>query len=187
MHPEEPSRLSGRVRARLRSVHPRDAPQPTCRSMQSIVGTPESSRASVSCAPGDAGAKNAMVRVERAAGRAMLRQGNRPGEAMPLEIVTVPCLRTTTPISSATRRPGRSACGRSRGRGIEAALKGKGWAARPHPDHPPSRRSHRRGGRPSHRVRREGGGAAADRRRLPALDIALGDGDTVAVGETSRR
>lgn len=105
---------------------------------------------------------------------------------MPLEIVTVPCLSDnyayllrdaatgTVGLVDAPEAPA-----------IEAALKGKGWTldliliTHHHGDHIDGVEA----------LREAYGakvvGAAADRRRLPRLDVEVVEGDTVAVGESS--
>jgi hydroxyacylglutathione hydrolase len=104
---------------------------------------------------------------------------------MPLEIVTVPCLQDNYAYllhDAATGTVG--LVDAPEAAAVEAALTGKGWTldliliTHHHGDHI--------GGVDALRTAygAKVAGAAADRRRLPALDIALGDGDTVAVGES---
>lgn len=105
---------------------------------------------------------------------------------MPLEIVTVPCLKDNYAYllrDAATGTVG--LVDAPEAAAIEAALKGKGWTldliliTHHHGDHIDGVAA----------LREKYGakvvGAAADRRRLPALDIALAEGDTVAVGEST--
>ncbi len=104
---------------------------------------------------------------------------------MPLEIVTVPCLKdnyaylvhdAATGVVGLVDAPEAAA--------VEAALKGKGWRldliliTHHHGDHIDGVEGLRKiyGAKVA--------GAAADRRRLPPLDIELADGDTIAVGES---
>ena len=104
---------------------------------------------------------------------------------MPLEIVTVPCLRDNYAYllhDAATGTVG--LVDAPEAAAIEAALKGKGWAldliliTHHHGDHIDGVEALRK----AHGAKVAG--AAADSRRLPPLDIALAEGDTVAVGES---
>lgn len=104
---------------------------------------------------------------------------------MPLEIVTVPCLKDNYAYllrDGATGTVG--LVDAPEAAAIEAALKGKGWAldliliTHHHGDHIDGVAALRE----AHGAKVAG--AAADRRRLPPLDIALAEGDTVAVGES---
>ena len=107
------------------------------------------------------------------------------GEAMPLEIVTVPCLKDNYAYlvhDAATGTVG--LVDAPEAAAIEAALKGKGWAldliliTHHHGDHIDGVEALRSA------YGAKVAGAAADSRRLPKLDIALAEGDTVAVGES---
>jgi hydroxyacylglutathione hydrolase len=104
---------------------------------------------------------------------------------MPLEIVTVPCLRDNYAYllrDDATGRVG--LVDAPEAAPIEAALGARGWGldliliTHHHGDHIDGVEA----------LRRDFGakvaGAAADARRLPALDVALAPGETVAVGES---
>lgn len=105
---------------------------------------------------------------------------------MPLEIVTVPCLKDNYAYllrDAATGTVG--LVDAPEAAAIEAALKGKGWTldliliTHHHGDHIDGVAALRE------KYGAKVAGAAADRRRLPALDIALAEGDTVAVGEST--
>jgi hydroxyacylglutathione hydrolase len=104
---------------------------------------------------------------------------------MPLEIVTVPCLSDNYAYllrDAATGTVG--LVDAPEAAAIEAALKGKGWTldliliTHHHGDHI--------GGvaalREAHGAKVIG--ARADRRRLPRLDVEVGEGNTVAIGES---
>ena len=104
---------------------------------------------------------------------------------MPLEIVTVPCLKDNYAYllhDAATGTVG--LVDAPEAAAIEAALNGKGWTldlvliTHHHGDHVEGVEA----------LRKAYGakvvGAAADRRRLPALDLAVSEGDTVSVGES---
>ena len=104
---------------------------------------------------------------------------------MPLEIVTVPCLKDNYAYllrDAATGTVG--LVDAPEAAAVEAALKGKGWAldliliTHHHGDHIDGVEALRK----AHGAKVAG--AAADRRRLPKLDIALAEGDTVAIGES---
>ena len=104
---------------------------------------------------------------------------------MPLEIVTVPCLQDNYAYllrDAATGTVG--LVDAPEAAAVEAALKGKGWAldliliTHHHGDHVDGVDALRAA------YGAKVAGAAADRRRLPELDIAVGEGDTVAVGES---
>lgn len=104
---------------------------------------------------------------------------------MPLEIVTVPCLSDN--YAYLLRDAATGAVGlvdAPEAAAIEAALKGKGWAldliliTHHHGDHIDGVEALRE------RYGAKVVGAAADRRRLPRLDIAVAEGDEVAVGES---
>jgi hydroxyacylglutathione hydrolase len=104
---------------------------------------------------------------------------------MPAEIVTVPCLKDNYAYLFRDEATGTVALVDAPETGpIEAALRGKGWGldliliTHHHGDHVEGVDALRRGY--GARV----AGAAADRRRLPALDLELAPGDTVAVGES---
>jgi hydroxyacylglutathione hydrolase len=104
---------------------------------------------------------------------------------MPLEIVTVPCLSDN--YAYLLRDEATGAVGlvdAPEAAAIEAALKGKGWTldliliTHHHGDHIGGVEALRRA------YGAKVAGAAADRRRLPHLDLALAEGDRVAVGES---
>jgi hydroxyacylglutathione hydrolase len=104
---------------------------------------------------------------------------------MPLEIVTVPCLSDNYAYLLRDEATGRvGLVDAPEPAPIETALRGKGWTldliliTHHHGDHID--------GVDALRVKygAQVAGAAADSRRLPALDIALAPGDTVAVGES---
>jgi hydroxyacylglutathione hydrolase len=104
---------------------------------------------------------------------------------MPLEIVTVPCLSDNYAYILRDEATGTVALVDAPAPGpIEAALRERDWRleliliTHHHSDHIDGIEALRR----SHGARVAG--AAADRHRLPPLDIELGDGDTVAVGES---
>ena len=84
---------------------------------------------------------------------------------MPLEIVTVPCLRDNYAYLLRDEATGRVGLVDAPEPGpIEAELQRARLGSRPDPDHPPPRRPHRRGGAAASRVRgagrRSGGGCA---------------------------
>jgi hydroxyacylglutathione hydrolase len=104
---------------------------------------------------------------------------------MPLEIVTLPCLRDNYAYllrDAATGRIG--LIDAPEAAPIATALTDRGWGldliliTHHHDDHIAGVEALRE------RFGAKVAGAAADRRRLPRLDIALGDGDTVALGES---
>ena len=104
---------------------------------------------------------------------------------MSLEIVTVPC--RSDNYAYLVRDAATGAVGlvdAPEAAAIEAALKGKGWTldliliTHHHGDHIDGVAALRE------TYGAKVAGAAADRRRLPPLDIALAGGDTVAVGES---
>lgn len=104
---------------------------------------------------------------------------------MPLEIVTVPCLSDNYAYllrDAATGKVG--LVDAPEAAPIEAALKERGWGldtiliTHHHPDHIDGV-DRLRGAFGSQVV-----GAAADRHRLPALDLALAPGDELALGES---
>ena len=110
------------------------------------------------------------------------------GKAMPLEIVTVPCLKDNYAYLLRDAASGTvGLVDAPEAAAVEAALKGKGWAldliliTHHHGDHIDGVEALRK----AHGAKVAG--AAADRRRLPKLDIALAEGDTVAVGESVGR
>ena len=70
---------------------------------------------------------------------------------------------------------------------IIAAHRGGRRPARPDPADPPPRRSHRRHRRGARALRRQGRRRAADAHRLPKLDQAVREGDTVALGNAAAR
>lgn len=107
---------------------------------------------------------------------------------MPLEIVTVPCLSDNYAYllrDAATGTVG--LVDAPEAAAVEAALKGTGWAldlilvTHHHGDHIGGVEALRK------TFGAKVAGAAADRRRLPRLDIELAEGDTVAVGESVAR
>ena len=107
---------------------------------------------------------------------------------MPLEIVTVPC--RSDNYAYLLRDAATGAVGlvdAPEAAAIEAALKGKGWTlnliliTHHHGDHIDGVAALRE------TYGAKVAGAAADRRRLPPLDIALAEGDTVAVGASVAR
>jgi hydroxyacylglutathione hydrolase len=105
-----------------------------------------------------------------------------------LEIVTVPCLSDNYAYLLRDEATGRvGLVDAPDAAPIEAALAARGWGldliliTHHHGDHIDGVEALRR------RHGAEVAGAAADRRRLPALDIALEDGDTVALGESVAR
>jgi hydroxyacylglutathione hydrolase len=104
---------------------------------------------------------------------------------MPLEVVTVPCLRDNYAYLLRDEATGKVALVDAPEPGpIETALRDRGWGldliliTHHHADHIDGvdvlRKAH--GARVA--------GAAADARRLPALDIGLREGDTIAVGDS---
>jgi hydroxyacylglutathione hydrolase len=104
---------------------------------------------------------------------------------MPLEIVVVPCLSDNYAYLLRDGTSGRvGLVDAPEVAAIEAALAARGWGldliliTHHHGDHIDGVEALRRtfGARVA--------GAAADRHRLPALDIALGDGDRVALGDS---
>jgi len=104
---------------------------------------------------------------------------------MPLEIVTVPCLRDNYAYLLRDGATGEVALVDAPEPGpIETALSDRGWkldlilVTHHHADHTDGVDALR--GAYVAKV----AGAAADRHRLPALDVALKGGDTVAVGES---
>lgn len=108
--------------------------------------------------------------------------------AMPLEIVTVPCLSDNYAYllrDAATGEVG--LVDAPDAKAIEAALKARGWGldliliTHHHTDHIQGVEALRA----VHAARVAG--AAADRSRLPPLDVALKDGDTVRLGESVAR
>jgi hydroxyacylglutathione hydrolase len=107
---------------------------------------------------------------------------------MPLEIVTVPCLRDNYAYllrDGATGRVGLVDAPETAP--IEAALSERGWGldliliTHHHGDHIDGVDGLRQA------LGAKATGAAADARRLPALDVALAPGDTVALGESVAR
>jgi hydroxyacylglutathione hydrolase len=104
---------------------------------------------------------------------------------MPLEIVTVPCLSDNYAYLLRDEATGKvGLVDAPEAAPIETALKAKGWGldliliTHHHNDHIGGVEALRAGF--GARV----AGAAADRRRLPPLDVALEDGGTVALGES---
>jgi hydroxyacylglutathione hydrolase len=104
---------------------------------------------------------------------------------MPAEIITVPCLSDNYAYLIRDEATGTVALVDAPETGpIEAALRGKGWGldliliTHHHGDHIEGVEALRR----AHGAKVAG--AAADRRRLPSLDIALEPGDRIPVGET---
>jgi hydroxyacylglutathione hydrolase len=104
---------------------------------------------------------------------------------MPLEIVTVPCLRDNYAYLLRDGATGKVALVDAPEPGpIETALRDRGWTlglmliTHHHADHIDGVEALRAA------YGADVAGAAADRRRLPALDVALKGGDTIAVGES---
>ncbi len=107
---------------------------------------------------------------------------------MPLEIVTVPCLSDNYAYLLRDAATGKVGLVDAPEVGpIEAALKARGWGldliliTHHHGDHIEGVEALRQA------YGAKVAGATADRRRLPALDLALADGDTVALGESEAR
>ena len=104
---------------------------------------------------------------------------------MPLEIVTVPCLRDNYAYLLRDGATGQVGLVDAPEPGpIEAALGDRGWKldliliTHHHADHIDGVDALRK------RYRARAAGAAADKHRLPALDVELKGGDTIAVGES---
>ena len=104
---------------------------------------------------------------------------------MPLEIVTVPCLRDNYAYLLRDGATGQVGLVDAPEPGpIEAALGDRGWKldliliTHHHADHIDGVDALRK------RYRARVAGAAADKHRLPALDVELKGGDTIAVGES---
>jgi hydroxyacylglutathione hydrolase len=107
------------------------------------------------------------------------------GVAMPLEIVTVPCLSDNYAYLLRDGGTGRvGLVDAPEAAPIEAALKARGWGldliliTHHHGDHIEGVDALRRG------YGAQVAGFGPDRRRLPALDVVLEDGGTVALGDS---
>lgn len=128
-------------------------------------------------------AGNPARRVDRAAGRTILQPRTIPGEAMPLEVVTVPCLADNYAYLIRDAASGRvGLVDAPEAAPIRAELEARGWTldlilvTHHHADHIQAVDALRAGAQVV--------GAAADRHRLPKLDVAVADGDRVSLGES---